>query len=47
MNLAEPELARLAAVLEKLESVIEPLTREIPLATEPATVFRAAPEEEA
>jgi hypothetical protein len=47
MNLAEPELARLAAVLDALESFIEPLMREIPLATEPATVFCAAPEEEA
>jgi hypothetical protein len=46
-NLPEPELARIAAVLDELDTVLAPLMREVPIETEPATVFRAAPEEEA
>ena len=47
INLPESELARLAAVLDALESALASLLLEVPLETEPATVFRAAPEEEA
>jgi hypothetical protein len=47
INLPEPELIRLAAVLEKLETVLKPLVHELPPGTEPAIVFRAAHGEEA
>lgn len=40
-------MARIAEVLDRLDTVLAPLMREVPLETEPATVFRAAPEEEA
>ena len=46
-NLPEPELARIAAVLDELDTVLAPLTREVQPETDPATVFRAAPGEEA
>ena len=47
INLPDPEMARIAEVLDRLDTVLAPLMREVPLETEPATVFRAAPEEEA
>ena len=47
INLPEPELARITTVLGALESVFAPLVHELPPETEPAIVFRAAPEEEA
>jgi hypothetical protein len=43
----QAELERIAAVLEALETALAPLVRGIPLDTEPATVFRPAPGEEA
>ena len=44
---SETERARLAAVLEALDAAFSPLVREIPLEAEPASIFRAKPEEEA
>jgi hypothetical protein len=47
IHLSEPELARLAAVLDALDTVLAPLLLEVAPETDPDTVFRAAPEEEA
>lgn len=44
---SQGELDRLAAVLGALENAFAPLVEDIPVETEPATVFRAEPKEEA
>jgi hypothetical protein len=44
IDLPENEMRAIAAVLEALERAFAPLVRELPLETEPATVFRPAPE---
>jgi hypothetical protein len=44
---SEAEAERLAAVLEPLERAFAPLVREIPVETEPATVFCPAGTERA
>jgi hypothetical protein len=43
----DAELERIAAVLRALEGAFAPLVNEIPLETEPVTVFRPAAVEEA
>ena len=44
---SEAERARMAAVLGALEEAFSALVNDIPLEAEPASVFRATPEEEA
>lgn len=45
-GIPEPDLDRIAPVLDGLEAALRPLVASIPHEIEPATAFRAAPDEE-
>jgi hypothetical protein len=44
-RIPEPEMERIAPVLDGLEAAFRPLVKAIPHDVEPATIFRAAPEQ--
>jgi hypothetical protein len=45
LDISDDELDRIQPMLDKLESVFQPLTASIPFGTEPAIVFRCEPED--
>ena len=46
LDISDEELDRIQPMLDKLESVFEPLTARIPFGTEPAIVLRCKPKDE-
>jgi len=45
LDISDDELDRIQPMLDKLESVFEPLTARIPFGTEPVIVLRCKPED--
>jgi hypothetical protein len=46
LDISDEELDRIQPMLDKLESVFEPLTARIPFGTEPVIVLRCNPQDE-